>query len=282
MVPSGLRTARDLAALSGRLFAAQRLQLPLRTRLALLETVARQAERCAAAAVYETRQAGASWEEIAAAAGTTATQASALWDTPALRVLFPPRQPQTDRQAAAQRLADALAYLQCSSGVSVDQAAEQAGLEVPYLLQVLDGGSVPAWPEVYTLVTVFGGAAEELRVLWESARGAVHPPVLPPQGAAGYLAAALRGQYLAAGSPALSQLSGRALLPSACIGQVLAGHHAPPWPATARLVRALGGRSEDIEPLWQAVLQAATALDGPQLPQQLGCADCRITAPHAP
>ncbi|MFF3910518.1 hypothetical protein ACFYZJ_32240 [Streptomyces sp. NPDC001848] len=282
MVPSSLRTARDLAAVAGRLVAVQRLRLPLHATLDLLDSVLRQAERCAAAAVYESQQAGASWEEIAAAAGMTAPQASARWDTPTLRALFPPRQRQTDRRGAIQRLADALAYLQLSSGVSVDEAAEQAGLEVPYLLQVLDGRCVPAWPEVYTLATVFAGAAEDLRVLWESARGSVHSPRLPSQGMAGYLAAALRGLHLAAGSPALDSLSRQALLPSACIGQVLAGHHAPPWPATARLVRALGGQSEDIEPLWQAVLQAAISLDGPQMPRQLGCAGCHVPTPHTP
>ncbi|MFJ3421828.1 hypothetical protein ACIPN8_36415 [Streptomyces sp. NPDC086082] len=273
--------ARDLAALAGRLVVAERMQLPLRARLSLLDGALRQAERYTASAVHEARQAGASWDDVAQAARTTAAQAGAWWDTPALRALFPPLET-TDRYRAVQRLADALAYLQARSGVSVDEAAERSGLRLPYLLQALAGKCVPTWPEVYTLACVFTGSAEDLRVLWESADGAVRPARLPARGAAGYLAAALRGLHLAAGFPTLRQLSSRALLPPECLSGILAGRHTPPWAATARLVRALGGSIEDIEPLWQAVLQAAVDLHGTDPSWQLGCVCCRVATQDGP
>ncbi|MGW6521706.1 hypothetical protein [Streptomyces sp. NPDC054962] len=266
-----------MAVFASRLVTAQRLQLPLPARLDLLDGILQQSERCAAAMVHEARQAGVDWEDVATAAGITAAQASARWDESALRALFPPRQA-ADSRGALQRLADALAYLQLSSGVSAEEAAERAGLQLLYVIGVLGGNTLPSWPEVYTLASVFDGVAEDLRLLWESAAGTVRTPHLPACGAAGYLAAALRGLYLAAGSPALSRLSQQALLPPKCLGQVLAGRHDLPWPATARLTRALGGRIDDIEPLWQAALQAAVSLHGPQPAQQSDCARCRVPA----
>jgi len=273
--------ARDLTSLAGRLVVAERLRLPLEARLGLIDSVLRQAGRCAAAAVHETRQAGAGWDDVGAAAGVTAAQASARWDTPALRALFPPLQT-ADQRGAVQRLADAVAYLQVRSGVSVDEAAERAGLPVPHLARVLEGACIPSWPELYTLVCVFTGSPEDLRVLWESASTTVRPPRLPAEGAAGYLAAALRGLHLAVGSPTLSDLSSQALLPPECLTEVLAGRHTPPWPVTARLVRALGGRIEDIEPLWQAVRQASVDLHGAASSRQLGCPRCRTATQDSP
>ncbi|WP_208029867.1 hypothetical protein [Streptomyces cyanogenus] len=271
-----MRAARDLSALAGRLVTAERLRLPLRARFDLVEHLLRQAERFAAAAVHEARQSGTGWDEVAAAAGTTAAQARAQWDEAALRALFPAL-PSCDRRRAQQRLADALAFLQVSSGVLVDEAAERAGVSLPYLAQVLEGSCLPAWPEVFTLASVFGGRPEDLRVLWESASGSVRPAGLPVEGAAGYLAAALRGLYVSAGSPGLPQLSTQALLPPECLDRVLVGQHAPPWPATARLVRALSGRVEDFQPLWQAACQAAVDLHGSASSRYLGCAGCRGT-----
>ncbi|MFJ3799968.1 hypothetical protein ACIPSJ_27265 [Streptomyces sp. NPDC090088] len=281
-MPSGIRMARDLAALAGRLLVAEQMQLPLGTRLALTDGILRQMDRYTASAVHEARQAGAGWEDVAAAARLTAAQAGARWDTPALRVLFPSLQAAERPRAMQQHLADALAYLQIGSGVSVDEAAERAGLQMPYVLQVLEGVCVPSWPELYTLACVFDGRPEDLRVLWESALGSVHPPRLPAQGAAGYLAAALRGLHLAAGSPTMRRLSKQALLPPECLTEVLEGRHTPPWNTTARLVRALGGRVEDAEPLWQAVLQAAVGLHGTDSSRQLGCEHCRVAAQDGP
>ncbi|MFF8476040.1 hypothetical protein [Streptomyces sp. NPDC015414] len=273
-MPSGIRAARDLSALAGRLVAAERLGLPLRARFDLVDSLLRHTERFSAVAVSEARQTGAGWEEVAAAAGMTAVQASARWDEAALRTLFPAEQV-CDRRRTQQRLSDALAHLQVGANVSVDQAAERAGIELPRVVEVLEGSRLPTWPETYTLVGVLGGRAEDLRVLWESACGAVRSPSLPAEGASGYLAAALRGLHLSVGSPGLHRLSQRALLPADCLGQVLAGCHALPWPATARLVRALDGRVEDFEPLWQAVQQAAADLYGSTSPGYVGCPGCQ-------
>lgn len=273
--------ARDLASLAGRLVAAERLRLPLEARLGLIDSILRQAERCTAAAVHETRQAGAGWDDVAAAAGLTATAASARWDTAALRTLFPPLQTD-DRHKAVQRLADALAHLQVHSGVSIDEAAERAAMRSPDLARILEGTCTPSWPELYTLVCMFDGSPEDLRVLWESASGTMRSPRLPAEGAAGYLAAALRGLHLAVGAPTLGELSSQALLAPECLADVLAGLHTPPWPATARLVRALGGRIADIEPLWEAVRRAAVDLHGTASSRQLGCPRCRIAAHDMP
>ncbi|MBY8846680.1 hypothetical protein [Streptomyces sp. SP2-10] len=254
--------------------AAERLGLPLRARFDLVDSLLRHTERFAAVAVTEARQSGASWEEVAAAAGLTAAQASARWDEAALRALFPAERV-TERRRTQQRLSDALAHLQVGSNVSVDQAAERTGIDLPRLTQVLEGSCLPTWPEAYTLASIFGGRAEDLRMLWESACGAVRSPGLPAQGAAGYLAAALRGLHVSVGSPELDRLSQQALLPADCLGEVLAGHHALPWPATARLVRALDGRVEDFEPLWQAVHQAAADLHGSTSSRHSDCPGCQ-------
>ncbi|MER7805118.1 hypothetical protein ABTX71_32920 [Streptomyces parvulus] len=276
-----MRTARDLAALAGRLVAAQRLQLPLRAQLDLLDSIMHQSERCAAAAVYEAQQEGVGWEGVAADSGMTPAQASARWDAAALRALFPLRQA-GDRRGAVQRLADALAFLQLNSNVSVDEAAERAGLPLAHVLKVLDGDALPSWPELYTLASVFGGAAEDLRALWESAAGVLLAPRMPAHGAAGYLAAALRGLYLSAGCPALARLSRQALLPTECLEQVLAGRHGLPWPATARLVRALGGRIDEVETLWHTARQAAVSLHGTQPAPQVDCTRCWAGASAGP
>ncbi|MEV6058089.1 hypothetical protein [Streptomyces sp. NPDC052107] len=172
-----------------------------------------------------------------------------------------------------------MAHLQVGSNVSVDQAAERAGIDLPRLTRVLEGSCLPTWPEAYTLASVFGGRAEDLRVLWESACGTVRSPGLPAQGAAGYLAAALRGLHLSVGSPEPERLSQQALLPADCLREVLTAHHVPPWPATARLVRALDGRVEDFEPLWQAVHEAAADLQGGTSPRRSGCPGCQGLSP---
>ncbi|MEU0860487.1 hypothetical protein ABZ352_34735 [Streptomyces griseofuscus] len=247
--------------------------LPLATRLELADSLLLSSERYAAITVTEARRCGASWEEVARAAGLTAAQAGARWDEAALRTLFP-AQKFRDRRAAQQRLSDALAYLQIDSAVSVDEAAERTGIDLARLMQILEGSCLPTWPETYTLAGVLGGRAEDVRVLWESACGTVRSPALPTLGATGYLAAALRGLHLSAGLPAVQRLSGEALLSPKCLSEVLAGHHVPPWPATARLVCALKGCVEDFEPLWQAVEQASVELYGSGSSGYMGCASC--------
>ncbi|MEV7283015.1 hypothetical protein AB0O01_00340 [Streptomyces sp. NPDC093252] len=273
--------AGDLALLTGRLVALERLHMPLRTRLDVIDSLRQQSKRCTAAMVHEARLAGAGWEDVATAANVTAQQAATQWDTPALRRLFPPK-PVTESRPSVQQLAGALAHLQAVSDVSVDEAAERSGLSLAYVMQVLEGRDIPSWPEVYTLASVFAGRAEDLRILWESATGSVSAPHLPADGAAGYLFAALRGLHLAAGTPAPHRLSTQALLPAECLAGILSGQHIPPWQGTARLVRALGGRPEDVHPLWEAARQAADSLMGTGSSWHPSCPGCRADLQDTP
>jgi hypothetical protein len=158
-----------------------------------------------------------------------------------------------------QQLGTALSFLQRAGGVSVDDAARLADLSPSRVVSALAGQWVPSWPTVFMLVTIFGGKAEELRVLWERARGihATRPPSV--ETTADRLRDALRGVYLAAGCPDPAALASGSRLSQDLLARVLSGQHLPDWPTTARLVTRLGWCAEDLRPLWEDLHGAIAA-----------------------
>ncbi|MEU2957169.1 helix-turn-helix domain-containing protein [Streptomyces xanthochromogenes] len=168
----------------------------------------------------------------------------------------------SERLRAARVLGAALAQLQARSRVSLRDAACRTGLTPSDTVRILSGAHVPPWPVVHLLTRAFQGDPAELRVLWECSRGQVHSPRMSAEGAAGDLAAALRGLHLAAGCPPLDQLAHGDVLSAAAAGLILAGRLLPDWPATARLASALGGRPSDVYVLWQEVHSTVIALYG--------------------
>ncbi|MFF5567659.1 helix-turn-helix domain-containing protein [Streptomyces sp. NPDC012623] len=155
-----------------------------------------------------------------------------------------------------QQLGSALGFLLRASGRTVGAAAEQTGVPAASISRLLAGERVPEWPTIFTLVTILDGRPDELRPLWEWAKGrapiAFHGGVT----AVSRFQSALRGLHLAAGRPALDEvsLSGSLgtdkirILESALAGDSLAG-----WEDISLLVRHLGGRPEQFRPLWEDV-----------------------------
>ncbi|MFE9404701.1 hypothetical protein ACFYNY_23510 [Streptomyces sp. NPDC006530] len=246
---------------------AQRQHLPLRVLLGAATEVERQAQRYAAAAVYEAIGAGAGWETVAAAAGMETAQAYSRWSSAKVLRLFRPSPgenpelPAGQRRWAAERLGAALTQLQDCSQVSLLDAARQADLTPAFTTGVLSGEFMPPWPVVHMLASIFKGEPIELRALWECGQGRVLPSRLSAEGTAGYLAAALRGLHLAAGRPPLEQLA-KGGLSATSVGRILSGHVIPDWPDTAHLVSVLGGRPGDLHGLWQEVHSAVLTLYG--------------------
>ncbi|MFE7120158.1 helix-turn-helix domain-containing protein, partial [Streptomyces sp. NPDC057654] len=170
-------------------------------------------------------------------------------------------------------LGAALSHLQRLSGMSVTEAARQAGLSPSYVSRVLAGERVPAWPVVRLLATALGGRAPELRFLWESAQGVCRRPRQSVTTAAAALHTALRGLHLAAACPPVAELcAGTDLTPEA-VRDMLAGDYVPDWPVVARLVSRLGAAPAGIRPLWEDMHYAALAACLEFPPQGLPPAD---------
>ncbi|MFG3285311.1 helix-turn-helix domain-containing protein [Streptomyces sp. NPDC048111] len=176
--------------------------------------------------------------------------------------------PERRGAAASARLGAALTQLQSRSHVSLHDAACRIGLAPSDMVRILSGAHVPPWPVVHMLTMAFHGDPAELRVLWECSQGQVHSARMSAEGAAGDLAAALRGLHLAAGCPPLEQLAHGYGLSATAAGLILAGRLLPDWPATARLASALGGSPSDVYVLWREVHSAVIALYGSFPPPQ--------------
>ncbi|MFC9227425.1 helix-turn-helix domain-containing protein [Streptomyces decoyicus] len=153
---------------------------------------------------------------------------------------------------ASRKLASALSHMQRSSGMTIHDAAQQADLSPSYVSRILAGDRVPNWPVVHMLATIFGGRAQELRTLWESAQGVAYPARQDVHSAAQRLQDALRGLYLAASCPELAGVRGRGLTTQAA-GEALRGEVVPDWPTTSALITWLGGHPADVRPLWEDV-----------------------------
>ncbi|MFD7068293.1 helix-turn-helix domain-containing protein [Streptomyces sp. NPDC059913] len=258
--------AESIQALTARLVDLEYRQAPLADLLRCSRLIEQEVGRYAAAAVQDARSRGASWEEVAQAIGVQSETARVRWSTARVQRLLRDRPgasrmpdggaenvglPEGRSGQSHHGLALALSHLHRRSGMTVGEAAGEADMSSPYLSRILAGIRVPSWPVVHMLATIFSGAPQELRFLWEAARGVTQPSRRPVPEAAERLHAALRGLYLAAGSPDHDLLAQKATLSVSLIHDVLEGHHIPDWPMVSQLVSSLGARPAAVRPLWE-------------------------------
>ncbi|MCP9211469.1 helix-turn-helix domain-containing protein [Streptomyces sp. NEAU-Y11] len=269
-----------MLVLAARLAEAERKKEALPDLLSHADRLARNVGCYTAAAVQDARSGGTGWGVVAQAAGVSVETARAKWSDPKVKRLLArrdqqwsaPPEPAVGKWAAAkgddetppgrdggraeqarQKLAAALSHLQRQSSMTLQDAAQEAALSPSSVSRVLAGARLPAWPTVHMLATIFGGQAGELRFLWERAQGVSFPVRRSVTGAASQLQAALRGLYLAAGSPELRRLckgGGPALTPEV-VQEVFGGGLIPDWPTLEDLVVRLGGEASAIRPLWE-------------------------------
>ncbi|MEU8682144.1 helix-turn-helix transcriptional regulator [Streptomyces sp. NPDC048611] len=260
---------------------AEHQQAPLPVLLEHADNLTKEAGYYTAAAVHDARMAGSGWEAVAAAAGVSVSTARGWWGERKVKRLLARRARQqclclsrrgsTQRPAeaadsspaggdegctpsgrASRKLVSALSHMQRNSGMTIHDAAQQADLSPSYVSRILAGDRVPNWPVVHMLATIFGGRAQELRALWESAQGVSYPARQGVHSAAQRLQDALRGLYLAASCPELTRGRDRGLTTQAA-GEALRGEVVPDWPTTSALITWLGGHPADVRPLWEDV-----------------------------
>ena len=163
------------------------------------------------------------------------------------------------------RLAAALSTLQRRSGVAVTAAAAQARCSTFYLNRVLSGEQTPSWSLVYLLCCIFQGKPEEFHLLWEYAQGVAPQPRPSVAQAAERVTDAVRGQYLAAGEPAVQDVCAQEqCLVAEEVEAVLNGDLIPDWPQLSALVRALGGAPAALRPCWEHLHYAVLCSTVPQ------------------
>ncbi|MEV6048399.1 helix-turn-helix domain-containing protein [Streptomyces xanthochromogenes] len=165
--------------------------------------------------------------------------------------------PPTDTPAAT--LTRALSHLHRESGLTFRALAEVVRVDPSYVSRIMTGERTPTWKVTRTIAAACGGDPEELRPLWDAARG-YH--VAQPHS----LHAALRGLHLATGHLSPDALCARARQPlfQDDVVAVLSGTQVPDWPVIDRLVTALGGEATAIRPLWEAASDHHTG--GPSQP----------------
>ncbi|MEU4203957.1 helix-turn-helix transcriptional regulator [Streptomyces sp. NPDC045470] len=273
-LPWGRDIAEYLQVLAARLVDAEHDRAPLQVLLEHAERLAKEITYYRAAAVQDARRAGCGWEVVAAAACAEVETVRSRWGESALKRLFarrardqriadpPGRQvpgqastathPVAQAPCPARQFAAAMAQLQRTSRVSLEEAARQADLSPSYLSRILSGKRLPSWPVTHMLASIFQAPPADVRHLWEAAHGLGGTRRRSLAGAADRLCAALRGLHLAAGCPDAARLGASAGgLSAVTVTEVLRGQHVPDWELLARLVSALHGRPADIQPLWE-------------------------------
>lgn len=294
-LPLGRRIAEDLQALSAALLEAEYDGRPLKELLRCASEVSREVEYYKAAAVQDARNRGASWDQVAEAAQTSATTARTRW--PESRVKDRLKRRSAERAAVRQpaaalaegtgagerplskaaeraslKLASALSHLHRASGLTVREVAEHLSLSPSYVSRILNGERTPAWSVVRSLVRLCGGEPTEVSVLFEAAHGMVPPGRHAIDDAVARLHAALRGLHLAAGrpKPGVIRRASHGALSTQTISEILGGEMIPGWEQTSALVTALNGWPADVRPLWEAVHYTfLLCLDPGEGPRQL-------------
>ncbi|MFD3950192.1 hypothetical protein ACFWRC_09220 [Streptomyces albidoflavus] len=279
--------ADGIGVLAQELLDAAHRDDQLEVRLKLAALLGEGATCYAATAVQDARAAGWSWSDIARAAGVSEASARARWSEAKVAALVasypqrgerrPPRffsREGVGRDGSLVRPADLSAraaaavmgtYFEAlldTGPVGIDEAARQAGLPPGAVGLILAGEVVGSWPVTHTVVTILGGQPQVLRGLWERTvgGGAGRRPVLE---ARRLLYEALHVLYLAAGSPALDKLEGRAGLMPGTVGEVLDASSVPSWPQVGLVIELLGAHREDVRPLWDEWVRARDGAAGP-------------------
>lgn len=268
--------AHDLVTNSLQLYSGRNLNL--QQVMALAKRVAEDADCLAGVAAQTALQRGATWERIAHDAELSLGVVTAKWggtrvsDQLAARnaVLAVPEFSHADDSSAAspsiagprirgirrsdacRHLATALRTLHLRHGVSLPEAAAATRIPLVIIRDMVTGRTVEPWATTYAVAHALHGEPQDLLQLWELASGsrpALHVGVTP-------LAPALRGAWLAAGSPSVTDAYGDG--GSALLG----GQAVPPWPQVAELLRNLGADPKPYEPLWVEARAAQLKTDG--------------------
>ncbi|MDK9497047.1 helix-turn-helix transcriptional regulator [Streptomyces katrae] len=270
----GRTIAEELYNLAFDLLEAEYEGAQLEELLGRARALVKEADYYASAAVRDARRDGQSWDAVAKAASVSVATARVRWgETKVMRRLaLRAVERATVRQApapvpgarsgegraatgrASRQLAAALSYLHQTSGMTIQQVAENTELSRSYVSRILSVERSPSWAVVCQLTHLFGGDPLELRVLWENAQG-VPPAPQDFMEAAVRLNGVLRGLHLAAGCPSVQEICelSNGELEHEAVEDILAGEQVPTWERTGRFVSAVGGYPADIRPQWEAV-----------------------------
>ncbi|MGG8407320.1 helix-turn-helix domain-containing protein, partial [Streptomyces sp. 12297] len=163
--------------------------------------------------------------------------------------------PPTGTPAAT--FARALSTLQRESGLSHTDLGAAARVDRSYISRIVIGERLPSWKVTRRFADACGADPEELRPLWDAARG--YRPTRP-----GHLGALLRGMHLASGLVGADLLHARTGNQVSIdeINGLLAGTRTADWPTVEGLVTAMRAEPATVRPLWEA----ATT---PHVPQSL-------------
>ncbi|MFB7616844.1 hypothetical protein [Kitasatospora sp. NPDC056181] len=171
----------------------------------------------------------------------------------------------TERRDTAQ-LSRALSHLHRTSGATIKTMSKAADVSPSYICRVLSGHKMPSWPVTRAMTTTCRGNPDDLRILWETARGArPQPPVIRRNDtqllaeALATLRSALRGLHLAAFSPPPTLMCERANGPltprdvTGLLDEQTAIAPVPDWPVIDKVVDALNADADVVRPLWEHV-----------------------------
>ncbi|GAA2266220.1 hypothetical protein GCM10010232_68210 [Streptomyces amakusaensis] len=166
----------------------------------------------------------------------------------------PPTEGPPTTGTAATVLARALSRLHRESGLSFSALGRAVGVHRSYISRLVSGQRLPSWKTARRFAAACDADPEDLRPLWNAARGYRVPQP-------GTLHAALRGMNLAAGHltpDTLTTRTGHTLTTHDVTG-LLSGTRVTDWTKVETLVTALGGQPDLIRPLWET----ASAHPGP-------------------
>ncbi|WP_371773550.1 helix-turn-helix domain-containing protein [Streptomyces sp. NBC_01438] len=267
---NGKAAAEYLQLLTSQLLDGEHRDAQLEDLVKAAAAVAEGVERYVGAAVQDAREQNHSWDFVGRGVRLRPDMARRKWPDRVSQDAPPTLGDQTIESAglnraerktavshtAKEQLGSALRVLLGASGRTASVVAEQAGVPVGSLSQLLTGKRVPEWPTVFTLTTILDGRPEDLRALWEWAKGRASTTAPAGATALARFRSAMRGQHLAAGRPTLGELrlpggldlDRQRILESALTGDSMAG-----WEDTELLVRHLGGQPEQFRHLWEDV-----------------------------
>ncbi|MFE3945912.1 hypothetical protein ACFXPV_29255 [Streptomyces sp. NPDC059118] len=140
------------------------------------------------------------------------------------------------------------------SGLTVPEVADLTSMRPSHVKAILNGDVVPAWPTTFMVVSVMRGSPDDVRWLWEWARGQRPRCPVSHAGAMDHFQAALRGLRLAStpGTAARNETEARLLQEEQGLPGVLDS-----WERARELIEGFGASAERFQPLWEQARRAA-------------------------
>ncbi|MFI8943274.1 helix-turn-helix domain-containing protein [Streptomyces syringium] len=159
---------------------------------------------------------------------------------------------------AVNRLAPALSHLQRTSRHTVRALAEAVGVSPSYISRIFSAERIPSWPVTAALAEACGASADDLRSLWNEARGFEPMPEWGEDAAVRAFYAAIRGLHLAASAPTPREICAplKGKVQRQDVEALLDGVDIPSWPTVARNILRLHGRPAQMRPAWAAARKA--------------------------